>query len=165
MEGRDGSSTIRSLGSRWQQIHLWTGWSAVNPSLLASTILSARSNQGSLCQLCQEVDHSATECALHTTQDKPVSHSQTQGPSPNRLGPSHRIHLETLERTCTSWNKGRWAYPGTCLFHHKCATCRLYGHRARDCKNTPETLEYKQGMVLTGRRLPLEEQGRPRSSV
>ena len=80
-------------------------WSALNPSLLASTILSARADQGSFCQLCQEVDHTATDCALHTTQDKPTSHYQTPGPSMNRPGSPHRPRPETLERICTSWNK------------------------------------------------------------
>ena len=138
-------------------------WSVLNSSLLASTILSARSDQGSFRQLCQEVDHTAMDCALHTTQDKPTSHYQTPGPSMNRPGSSHRPRPETLERICTSWNKGRCAYPGTCSFRHKCATCRLYGHKARDCKDTPETSEYKQGSGSAGRRPPVEDQGRVRS--
>ena len=50
---------------------------------------------------------------------------------------------ETLERICSSWNKGRCVFPGSCRFRHVCATCRRKGHRAKECEETPADSPYK----------------------
>ena len=76
-------------------------WNALNASLVASTFLGSRSEQGMFCNLCQEVDH-PKECALQSVRgNTPLS---SQGPSqPSfRQSPSHKIRPETLERICTS---------------------------------------------------------------
>ena len=101
--------------------------------------------QGTFCNLYQEVDHPKEECALQSVQgNTPLSSKVPSQPSSHQ-SPSHKMRLETLERICTSWNKGRCAYLGTCTFKHKCATCRRFGHRARDCVDTTISSEYKQG--------------------
>ena len=50
-----------------------------------------------------------------------------------------------VERICSSWNKGRCVFPGSCRFKHICATCRRKGHRAGECEDTPPDSPYKAG--------------------
>ncbi len=58
---------------------LGVAWNAINPSLMASAVLSSTS-AGTFCHLCQEVDHQATDCALVALDHAP--HLNT--PSPHR---------------------------------------------------------------------------------
>ena len=139
-------------------------WNELSPSLFASTILSARAGPSSFCTLCQEADHQASQCALAFFQapsgyrptrqelwapsavwQQPPPPPSTQPPPLPATQPASRrvMRPETLERICVSWNKGRCVFPGSCQFHHVCATCRTRGHRAKDCAKTPESSLYK----------------------
>ena len=117
-------------------------WNALDPSLHAATILGQRSSTGVFCTLCQETDHSTSQCALAPLQQQlrpstsPASRS-LQWPTPYR--PLKRP--ETLMRICVSWNKGSCTRPH-CTFRHICATCQK-SHKARDCPDTPQDSEYK----------------------
>ena len=129
-------------------------WNELNPSLFASTILSAHVGPSVFCSLCQEADHHASNCALAFFQAPPSQRPPQQGhvaavaqppqysasvlPTPKRT-----VRPETLERISVSWNKGCCVFPGSCQFRHVCASCRKRGHRARDCSETPEGSVYK----------------------
>lgn len=64
-------------------------------------------------------------------------------------GPVRRtVCPETLERICVSWNRVRCSYP-SCSFCHICATCKRRGHKARDCKETPQDSQYKHPLRAT----------------
>jgi hypothetical protein len=49
-----------------------------------------------------------------------------------RLPPLNRRtwHQEVI---CTSWNRGRCAFPESCHFLHICSVCERRGHRACEC--------------------------------
>lgn len=103
---------------------------------------------GYILQLLPKSGHRKEECAFQSVQgNTPLS---SQGPSQpsSRQSPSHKMWLETLEMICTSWNKGRCAYPGTCTFKHTCATCQRFGHRARDCADTPIHQNTSRALVI-----------------
>ena len=120
-------------------------WNELNASLHAATLMSLRSGERKLCKLCRAPDHAEAQCALaslqfqqwHNPQPAP-SHSASPQAAGRRVA-----RPETLERICSSWNKGRCAFPGTCRFRHVCATCRRKGHRAKDCEETPADSLYK----------------------
>ena len=123
-------------------------WNELNASLFASTILSACVGPSVFCSLCQEADHHAGNCALAFFQAPPSQCLTQQGHvaavaqqpqySASLLpAPKWTVRLETLERICVSWNKGRCVFPGACQFRHVCASCRKCGHRAQDCSETP----------------------------
>ena len=135
-------------------------WNALSPSLVALTFLGSRTDQGAFCTLCQEVDHSPQDCALRVLWEPPIS--CPQGTTESQPCPlvSHRMRPETLERICVSWNKGRCAYPGSCTLKHKCATCRIFGHKASDCADTPDTSEYKASTHPNYSRQPPQDQRR-----
>ena len=52
--------------------------------------------------------------------------------------------------------------PGSCTFKHKCVTCRSFGHKARDCADTPDTSEYKAGIRPNYSHQPPQDQLRQR---
>ena len=82
------------------------------------------------------------------TPTRTISMGSTPSPAAKRV-----VRPETLERICTSWNKGRCAFPGSCRFRHVCATCRSKGHRAKECDDTPADSQYKAvSVVPTGGR-------------
>lgn len=122
---------------RQQQAALSTRhpWNELNASLHAATVMSLRTGETKLCKLCKEPDHSETQCALASLYPP----QQIGNPAMPSGGPAagKRTRPEMLERICTSWNKGRCVYPGSCRFRHICITCRRKGHRARDCEETP----------------------------
>ena len=98
-------------------------WNLVHPGLQATTILSHRSGQGLFCNLCQECDHAAQQCAMIQLQQPPTRN--------NLATPVSRM---TSRRICTSWNEGNCAYPGSCTYRHICSRCFQPSHQARDCR-------------------------------
>ena len=108
-------------------------WNELNASLHAATVMSLRSGDSKLCKLCREPDHADSQCALASLQPpQPYAWPTTAGAAAGR----RVTRPDTLERICTSWNKGRCAFPGSCRFRHK-------GHRARECEETPAGSPYK----------------------
>ena len=127
---------------RQQQADLTTQhpWNELNASLHAATVMSLRSGDSKLCKLCREPDHADSQCALASLQPpQPYAWPTTAGAAAGR----RVTRPDTLERICTSWNKGRCAFPGSCRFRHVCASCRRKGHRARECEETPAGSPYK----------------------
>ncbi len=66
-------------------------WNAINPSLMASAVLSSTST-GMFCHLCQEVDHQATDCTLAAFDLTPNPAGLPQTPS-GPTGLSATIYL------------------------------------------------------------------------
>ena len=117
-------------------------WNELNASLHVATVMSLRSGDKKPCRLCREPD---SQCALASLQfPQPQQHQQHQ-PWVSSSPPASRqvARPETLERICSSWNRGRCAFPGSCRFRHICASCKRKGHRARDCDKTPADSPYK----------------------
>ena len=100
-------------------------WNVIHPQLQATTILSqGRTTQGSFCSLCQECDHSPSQCAL-------AQLNQIQ----SRSTPStSRSSSRSFVRICNSWNEGSCIYPGTCNYRHVCSNCHHPSHPAKDCR-------------------------------
>ena len=115
-------------------------WNELNASLHAATVMSLRAGGSKPCKLCREPDHSESQCALASLQSPQPPPSSVPASLP--LG-KRVTRPETLERICSSWNKGRCVFPGSCRFRHVCATCRRKGHRAKDCEETPAESHYK----------------------
>ena len=147
-----GLNTIGYFVSKRRLILAYHGTINLDPSLVASTFLGSLTERMAFCQFCREVDHNWEECALRSIRDPlPISNTTPiPGPSdPQSEGRRRRRQAicprpETLDRICVSWNKGRCAYPGSCTFWHRCATCRQPGHIAHECADTPEDSEYRQ---------------------
>ena len=117
---------------RQQQAALTTQhpWNELNASLHAATVMSLRSGDSKLCKLCREPDHADSQCALASLQPpQPYAWPTTAGAAAGR----RVTRPDTLERICTSWNKGRCAFPGSCRFRHVCLlqTQRSPGQRVR----------------------------------
>ena len=131
-----GSVSSRQLG----QPH--SPGNELNASLHAATVMSLRAGDKKPCKLCREPDHTDSQCALALLQfPQPQPHQPLSSMSPPA---GKRVaRPETLERICSSWNKGRCAFPGSCRFRHVCASCRCKGHRARDCDETRADSPYK----------------------
>ena len=96
------------------------------------------------CIYCNEVDRRSEECALSS---RPPSSGPSSGPTVTRdwLHPQGRLTCSTpynrapppsSSRTaiCSSWNRGRCAFLGTCNFRHVCVLC-LGNQHARPCSN------------------------------
>ena len=138
-----------------------TVWHELNPSLHASTVLSYRAGPGKVCTLCHEPDHTAGGCAMQLLQPHP-SPTIVQQPSASEVqfltspgagglagGTARRpVSQETRDRICISWNRGRCTFP-SCRFRHICATCKLRGHKAKDCQQTPAESLYKAHASFT----------------
>ena len=139
-----------------------TVWHELNPSLHASTVLSYRAGPGKVCTLCHEPDHTAGGCAMQLLQPHP-SPIIVQQPSTSEVqfltspragglagGTARRpVSQETRDRICISWNRGRCTFP-SCRFRHiLCATCKLRGHKAKDCQQTPAESLYKAHASFT----------------
>ena len=109
-------------------------WNAVNPSLLASTMLGHRSS-GSLpfCTLCRAVDHTRTQCALAYLE--PPATTQ----APFQRGPVPAWRRPRFTPTCFAWNKGTCPYAGRCNYRHVCSTCSAFSHKAPDCPQAAAT--------------------------
>lgn len=133
-------------GPGWQEYDKWFRqqqaaravphpWNELNASLHSATVMSLRSGTNPACKLCREPDHSEGQCAMASLQPMPASAPAAATKRP--------IRPETLERICSSWNKGRCAFPGSCRFRHVCATCRRKGHRAKECEETSADSPYK----------------------
>ena len=105
-------------------------WNTIHSGLQATTILGQRSGGGMACSICQECDHTPSQCAMaHIQQPVLSSSSRPQGrpPLPRRPGRQPPV--------CMSWNKGACVYPGTCTYRHVCSICS-HPHRSRDCRDS-----------------------------
>lgn len=98
-------------------------WSTIHPGLQATTILSQCVGQGTFCTVCQECDHSSSQCAM----------MQLQQPILRSTSATLRIRTKA-RRICSSWNEGSCTYPGTCTYRHICSRCFQPSHMARDCQ-------------------------------
>ena len=112
-------------------------WNTLEPSLQAATILVQWNTGGTLCSLCQDCDHTSSQCAWAPLQQQLQPSPSVVVAAPYR--PPRRV--ETLQRICVSWNKGNCSRQ-QCSFRHVCATCQK-AHKARDCSDTPSESEYK----------------------
>ncbi len=100
-------------------------WNVVHPGLQATTILGTRSS-GTFCNLCQECDHVAAQCALTQLQQQSVRGQQ--GRDNGGRG---------VVRICSSWNDGACSFPGSCNYRHVCSICYQSSHPARRCRSRP----------------------------
>ena len=125
-------------------------WNTLDGGLQASTILGSAVRTPTFCTHCFDVDHSSHQCALTFLHP---NRSQSSQPSLYRDSVSTKRKLEASSRLCLSWNKGRCIFPGTCVFRHVCAVCRL-NHRACDCPDTPADSTFKRGSSSSGPRQP-----------
>ena len=121
-------------------------WNSLSPDLQASALIGNRSGMGTFCTICCEPDHFAGQCVLAILQQPvrtPVSVTNTPrttaSNSHRSLRPPRRP--ETILGICASWNRGNFAYPGSCTFKHVCAVCQL-DHRGIECPDAPEGSEY-----------------------
>ena len=118
-------------------------WNAINPSLMASAVLSSTS-VGTFCHLCQEVNHQATDCALaaldpapHMTNPSPHRRSFPQ-PSARRANRPSPYDLSV--EVCRRFNRGQCPDPSVCRFRHVCSypDCKRTTHGAFACPLHPE---------------------------
>ena len=146
-------------------------WDHLDPSLL--TIVA---NQGYTprlpCYHCQELDHTANECALAPLEQSKLGSAPMKGMGPLRKGkrpapydtvpysPRYSTiqdHPQGSSNTfshfrqgpgprpiCISWNRGQCAVPSGCSYAHVCPTCNSESHRARDCPKTPPDSLFKK---------------------
>ena len=85
-------------------------WNAINPSLLASTMLGHRSlGSPSFCTLCRAVDHTRARCALAYLE--PPNSTQV---APQRGPTLRKPHANPP--VCFSWNRGSCPYGTRCNF-------------------------------------------------
>ncbi len=100
-------------------------WNVVHPGLQATTILGTRSS-GTFCNLCQECDHVAAQCALTQLQQQSV------------LGQQGRDNGgRCVVRICSSWNDGVCSFPGSFNYRHVCSVCYQSSHPVRRCRTRP----------------------------
>ena len=103
-------------------------WNTLYPGLQASTILGRPSSTTSFCNLCQECDHTSSQCALA------IFH-YPQHASNNR-SPVRRS--DTTSFVCFAWNEGTCPRPGQCIYRHVCSNCHN-PHKVRDCPTSQLT--------------------------
>ena len=109
-------------------------WNAVNPSLLASTMLGHRSpGSPSFCTLCRAVDHTRTQCALAYLEPPATTQASFQ------RGPVSALRKPRFNPICFAWNKGTCPYAGRCNYRHICSTCSAHSHKALDCPQVAAT--------------------------
>ena len=77
-------------------------------------------------------------CYMQQPLMEPTNQDASNRPQDVRSRPQRQ-----LARICSSWNRGKCAYPGTCTFRHVCVTCRL-PHRVKDCPDTPADSPWKR---------------------
>lgn len=75
-------------------------------------------------------------------QQPPMADGNTRAASMSRRWNQPRRRIKLL-LVCTSRSRGRCVYPGACSYRHACATCHQH-HVARDCVDTPDTVEHKK---------------------
>ena len=102
---------------RQQQAALTTShpWNELNASLHVATVMSLCTGDKKLCRLCREPDHAEPQCALTSLQFPQPQRPPSPPPASKQLA-----RPDTLEHICSSWNKGRCAFPGSCRFWHVC---------------------------------------------
>ena len=123
-------------------------WNVLLPDLQAATILGQRAAGGSCCSLCRGVDHSPSQCALSPLQ-QPLMPPQPANLTVPWSNNTRRAGQSKPWPICTSWNRGRCTYPGSCTFRHVCITCGQR-HQARECKDTPHDSPFKRGLPNPG---------------
>ena len=115
-------------------------WANLDPSLHSSFCIGSEAPP-TLCAHCNELDHMSEECA--------IAKNMGDSAKPPDMGPSQATRpFRTLKKAptkkiCLSWNSGKCMLPGTCEYHHECATCHA-AHRARDCELTPADSVFKR---------------------
>ena len=121
-----------------------TAWNAINPSLMASAVLSSTS-MGTFCHLCQEVDHQATDCALAALDPSPNLCNQNSHcrslPQPSAKRVNRPSPYDLSVEVCRRFNWGQCPDPNVCRFRHVCsyADCKRTTHGAIVCPLRPET--------------------------
>ena len=121
-------------GARWDQL---------DPSLHIAYVIARADTPVTPCTLCNETDHTTEDCALASSQpptrgtprrslplSRPFSPRFTKRLAPYSPPTPRRVAI------CTSWNRGRCAFPGTCNFKHTCTICSD-NHQARYCPRNP----------------------------
>ena len=148
------SETLRHGGSGWVEydrvfrrqlsINPSLAWNALEPSLPAATILGQRASGSMLCNLCQESDHPAIQCALAPLRQQL---HQSANPTASHTAAAYCLPrcTKTLQHISMAWNKGICSQ-AHCAFHHICAT-GLKNHKARDCHDTTPQSEYKMAAM------------------
>ena len=104
-------------------------WNALNPSLLASTMLGRRSTgTPTFCTLCRSVDHNRVQCALAYFQSPPsLAAQQPQG----GMQPPQRRPGRSM--VCFGFNRGGCSYGIRCRYQHVCSNCSDRAHSAPNC--------------------------------
>ena len=105
-------------------------WSTVEPSILATSVIrSAVSQDSSLCLLCWESDHKATDCALATLGQKPM-------PPPSKPARPHPYSLSNSSEPCRKFKRGN-CHHARCKYQHVCSLCSGQDHPAANCPKAP----------------------------
>lgn len=114
---RDYDSMFRQQASSAVDLE----WGKLNSSLYAVTFLAQQvAGRGPrVCRLCQEADHSTSECALQLMQET------RQGPSYSERSSSRHEPRSSnrgrVDKICHSWNAGRCRFEPYCKFRHVCS--------------------------------------------
>ena len=141
-QSSDGTTPVQQPGGT-----NWTLHCTLHTSLPVPTAASS---------LRASTDHRPEDCALATVQHpiklpssdpppsrewlRPQGRQLARGTPYNRPGPSRMA-------ICSSWNRGKCIFPGTCNFRHICVLC-LGNHQARACTRGG------QGSSSSAQRLP-----------
>ena len=116
-------------------------WNSLDSGLHSKLVLGQRAIvPPTFCTICQEPDHSASQCAMaffeppalqsaSTNEAVRLSHLHGQG------GGFRRPRPETLAFICASWNNGACAFSQNCTYRHLCSACHGR-HRLKDCPFT-----------------------------
>ena len=122
-------------------------WDKIDPSLhIAHIIARADGRTRPACAFCNEIDHRSKDCALSSVQAPirfPLSNSYSsrdwfRPPGRSRSTPYSRpVTSQGLGRPviCSSWNRGKCSFPGTCNYRHICILC-MGNHPARSCRGS-----------------------------
>ena len=107
-------------------------WNVINPSLMASAVLSAFSS-GTFCPHCQEVDHKPGDCALASLDFQ--ARQKLSAPTPLRQRSQRPNPYDASVEVCRRFNRGVCNDNVNCKFRHICniPECKRVGHGAYCC--------------------------------
>ena len=112
-------------------------WNALNPSLMAATVLAHAPPTGStsFCHHCQGADHNPADCALLSV-DPYLDPPRPRPYSTFTRARTRPSPYDSSVEICRRYNRG--ACPdnsSTCKFRHVCATVNCYqpGHTTQTC--------------------------------